>query len=64
MVEYDFVELNIADYENSARVDIHHTVLGRCFIHLAEQDTPVGMIIQLLPEVSMYPCISQTFKDS
>lgn len=64
MVEYNFVERNIAGHDNVARVAINHTVLYRGFIRVAEQDTLVGMVIQLLPQVSMYPRISQASKDS
>jgi hypothetical protein len=64
VVEYDFVKFNIMGHKNSAGVDIYHMVLGQGFIWVSEQDTLVDMVIQLLLQVSMYPCISQASKDS
>ena len=55
VVEDGLVKFDIPGHEDSASRDIHNSVLRRCLSQVSKKDTFVGVIIELLSEISMDP---------
>ena len=55
VVEDGLVKFDIPGHEDSARRDIHNSVLRRCLSRVSKMDTFVAVIIELLLENSMDP---------
>jgi hypothetical protein len=55
VVEDGLVKFDIPAHDDSARKDIHNSVLRRCLCQISKKDTVVGVIIELLSEISIDP---------